>query len=615
VVAVLPRAERRGLVVVLCVGLVAAVFETIGAASILPFMALVMDPTLAARHPAIMAPLSAWGITSPHGALVTLGALVALTLLAANAAGAAAVWAQHNFLARLRCSLSDELFGGFLRHPYDFHVQNDTATLLTVMLTDLDVILASVVGPLLIVVARGFVAAALVSLLFVREPLITLVALGLLGSAYLLTYRLLRNHQSRVGSEMNIAAVDRFRSAYEGLGGVKELIVLGRQRFALSRYHDATSRLSRSQALAGLTATLPRFVLETVAFGGIVGATLWIVVRGDGSAQAAVPILALYAFAAYRLMPALQQIFGAAVAFGCGLASFETVERHIALIRGDGKRPQRSDGEAIVAIDAPTMDRDLELRDVSFTYPGATRAALRDVSITIRRNESIGLVGRTGAGKSTLADIVLGLYQPSAGHIALNGVVLDSATLKGWRRRVGYVPQSVFLANATVRQNIAYGVDDDQIDTARVLEAARLAQLDEFVRELPAGYDTCIGERGVKLSGGQRQRIGIARALYDRPDVLVFDEATSALDGLTEDAVMEAIRMLSGQRTILLIAHRLRTVKACDRVIMLDAGAVVAQGRYDDLMRVSLPFRRLAGRGETVPDHERFPSALRQGPE
>jgi ABC-type multidrug transport system fused ATPase/permease subunit len=237
---------------------------------------------------------------------------------------------------------------------------------------------------------------------------------------------------------------------------------------------------------------------------------------------------------------------------------------------------------------------------VSFTYPGATRAALRDVSITIRRHESIGLVGRSGAGKTTLADLVLGLYQPSAGHVAADGVVLDPARLPGWRRRVGYVPQSVFLANATVRQNIAFGLDSDEIETARVHEAAHLAQIDEFVTRLPDGYDTLVGERGVKLSGGQRQRIGIARALYHRPDVLVFDEATSALDGLTEDAVMEAIRRLCAQHTILLIAHRLRTVKACDRVIMLDEGAVVAQGHYDELMRISLPFRRLAGRGATA---------------
>jgi ABC-type multidrug transport system fused ATPase/permease subunit len=278
------------------------------------------------------------------------------------------------------------------------------------------------------------------------------------------------------------------------------------------------------------------------------------------------------------------------------------VERHLKAIRDGGDAPPRTLSPA-ESIDAPAMHRDLRFVNVTFTYAGAPRAALRDVSIVIRRNESIGLIGPTGAGKTTLADIVLGLYQPCAGNVAVDGVVLDAARLPSWRCRVGYVPQSVFLANATVAQNIAFGLAQCEIDQRRVHEVARLAQVDAFVQALPERYDTCIGERGVKLSGGQRQRIGIARALYHRPDVLVFDEATSALDGLTEDAVMEAIRTLSGQHTIILIAHRLRTVKACDRVVMLDEGVVVAEGPYGELMRSSLPFRRLAGAGAASGTH------------
>ena len=243
-----------------------------------------------------------------------------------------------------------------------------------------------------------------------------------------------------------------------------------------------------------------------------------------------------------------------------------------------------------------SFKKEIRLQGVGFTYPTANRPALANITLTIPQNQSVGLVGRTGSGKTTLADILLGLYPAGEGAIRIDDVVLTELNARSWRKRVGYVPQHVFLTNATVSQNIALGIPPDQIDHDAVRRAAQMAQATEFIEQLPSGYDTVVGERGVKLSGGQRQRLGIARALYHNPDVLVFDEATSALDGMTEDAVMQAVQSLSSERTMILIAHRLRTIQACDRIVMLDAGRVVADGDYDTLISTSPAFQKLAGR-------------------
>lgn len=594
----LPPSERRAALWLFLAMLLAAGLETLGVASIMPFMAVVMDPAMLSGLGPLREILASLGVASDRDAVVAIGVAVFAILVLSNVAAALSLWMQHRYLARVQHALSDELFGGFLAQPYGFHVMRDAASLSNTVFIHVNGAITQALAPMLLGLARVFVVISLLALLIAKDPVIALAALGLFGLAYAGVYGALRGRQTNLGSTLAEAAEDRYRVVLEALGAIKELLVLGRSQESRARFNVASLRYFRSSSLNLAISVLPRYLLESVAFGGIVLVTILLVLSGGGMTQT-IPTLALYAFAGYRMMPALQQIYASAVALRFAGAAVDALERDLVECRSALVQVPRAAGTA-----ALPRDGVLAVRDVSFSYPGADRPALHDVSLEIMPRQTVGVVGRTGSGKTTLADLLLGLYEPASGVITYGGQPLTREAIASWRRQVGYVPQGVFLANASIAENIALGVPAAERDVAKVRRAAQLAQADEFISALPRGYDTDVGERGVRLSGGQRQRLGIARALYHDPSFLVFDEATSALDGMTEEAVMSALRSLSGSRTIFLIAHRLRTVESCDRIFVMESGRLVAAGTYAELERDSAAFRRLLG-----PDNATEPAA------
>ncbi len=586
--AILPSASRRGLIKVVLISLVTAIFETASVASILPFMAIVMNPGVVSDYPLLMRSLAALGVQSQQSEIIAAGVLTIVILALGNAVTALNLWTQTRYLAATRRELASELFTGYMQLPYSFHIQRDTASLTQVLTGDVDSALTGFLASLLLIVSRGLTGLILVTLIVAVDPMVAMGSVLVLGGGYAIVYRLIRAKQSQLGTKMVAISEQLGRNGLEGLAGVKELRVLGREATSSNNYRGALSELSLIQASNSLATALPRYVIEVFAYAGIVAITLVLVLKGE--ATAAMPSLALYALAGNRLAPTFQQLFAAAVTIKYHTLAVTALEHDLKEVRGNpGQHADVVDGSPL------QFRNEIRLSSLGFTYPTANRPALSDVSLVIPQNQSLGLVGRTGSGKTTLADILLGLYPPASGSISIDGVEMTLENERAWRKRVGYVPQHVFLTNSSVAQNIALGVPNDQIDLLAVKRAAQMAQAEEFIEQLPESYDTVVGERGVKLSGGQRQRLGIARALYHNPDVLVFDEATSALDGMTEDAVMEAVQSLSIERTMILIAHRLRTVQACDRIVMLEAGRVVADGSYDDLMATSGAFQRLAG--------------------
>ena len=475
-----------------------------------------------------------------------------------------------------------------MRLPYSFHLERDTASLSRVLGSDVESALGGFLASLLGVVAKGLSGFVLISFIVIVDPLVALGTVVVLGGGYMFIYRLIRVRQSRLGAKMVEASVALGRATLEGIAGIKELRVLGRESTSTSSYNQVLSTLVKTQAQNLLAAALPRYVIEVIAYAGIVAVTLGFVLKGEG--MAAVPSLALYALAGNRLVPIFQQFFAAAITIKYHTKAVESLVFDLKTVRAHIEQPTSIEDSTRLI-----FNHSLQLSNVVFQYPSAHTPSLKGISLTILKNQSIGFVGKTGSGKTTLADVILGLYQPQSGSISVDGVTLTEDNERMWRKRVGYVPQTVFLTNATIAENIALGIPKNKIDHLAVARAAQMAQAEEFIDLLPDSYGTVVGERGVKLSGGQRQRLGIARALYHQPDVLIFDEATSALDGMTEDAVMQAVQKLSQQCTMILIAHRLRTIQACDRVVMLDGGLVVADGQYAELMENSPAFRRLAG--------------------
>ncbi len=395
-----------------------------------------------------------------------------------------------------------------------------------------------------------------------------------------------------------MANSERFRITNEALTGVKDIKLLGRESAYVENYRAPSHRMARATTTIQIVSLVPRFALEAIAFGGMILLCLALLdqqgLTSGATLGGILPILGLFAFAGQRLMPELSKLYQSLAQLQAGAPAVDIIHHDLMDEAGSGTLQS--------FIPSPVgLKQVLELVDVHYRYPGTTLAGLSGVSLGIRAGERIGIVGSTGAGKTTLADLILGLLQPSEGRILADGKPITEENLRAWQQSVGYVPQDIFLTDASISQNIALGVPPYEIDEARVLRAAEIARIDEFIREeLPNGYATTIGERGVRLSGGQRQRVGIARALYHDADLIVFDEATSALDNLTEREVMEAIDALPGDKTVLMIAHRLSTVQRSDRIIVLDHGHVVGYDSWDVLMAGNGVFQRIARLGEAA---------------
>ena len=594
VLHLLTRRERQQALLLIPLVIVMALAEVAGIASIAPFLTLVADPDAAQTMPVLGWAYGAFGFESDRSFLVAVGIGVIVALIGASAVRATGTWILFRFGSIRSHTVGRRLLIRYLQQPYPFFLERNGAELANNVLQEVGQVINGVVLPGLQLAARAVAALAIVILLVTIDPILALLVTLVLGGAYVAIYLISRGYLRRIGRERVQANQARYRAASEAFGGIKDLLLLGRQAEMVQRFSRPSLAFARTQANSRILGTVPRQALEAVAFGSIVAFVLVLLSSGRPVIDV-VPMVGLYAFAGYRLMPALQQIFAAATQIRYSQAALDEVHAMVRRVDATMADPDAfPDREAQPPL--PFRDR-LRFENVTFAYAGS-ETVLRDVTLDIPVRSHVAFVGPTGAGKTTLIDVLLGLLRPTAGRITVDGTTLDDANRPRWQARVGYVPQAIYLTDDTVTRNIALGLPDERIDGPAVRRAARLAQLDTFVEgELPHGYETVVGERGVRLSGGQRQRIGIARALYHDPDVLVFDEATSALDGTTEDAVYGAIDDLAGDKTIVTIAHRLATVREADRVFLLEHGRLVACGTYDELLRDSPTFRTMAREG------------------
>jgi ABC-type multidrug transport system fused ATPase/permease subunit len=567
--------ERRGALGLLGLMIVGMLLETLGIGLVVPALALLTEPEYSRRFPALQGMLAYFG--NPSRSQLILGAMVALAVvfLVKNSFLAFLVWRQMRFTFTMPAQLSQRLFAAYLRQPYTFHLRRNSAELLRNVTVDVSILANNAMLPGLILISETLVLLGLCTVLMIFEPLGALAVVSVLGLAAWGFHRLMRRRIERWGLARQHHEGLRIQHLQQGLGGAKDIKVLGREAEFLNRYEVHNVQSARMAQLHSTFQQFPRLWLEVLAVTGL--AMLVAVMLAQGSALGDIlPTLGLFAAAAFRLMPSANRAIAAAQSLRYGLPVIDTLHAEL--------EASRAPAETRAGVGAP-FGRELMLNQVSFTYPGAARQALTDLSLSIACGETVGFIGSSGAGKSTLVDVVLGLLKPDHGEVRVDGVDIASS-MRNWQAQIGYVPQSIFLTDESLRSNVAFGLREDHIDDAAVWRALRAAQLEEFVRSLPDGIQTPVGERGVRLSGGQRQRVGIARALYHDPAVLVLDEATSSLDTATERGVMQAVDALHGAKTIVIVAHRLSTVERCDRLYRLEGGRVVEHGTPATMLAV-----------------------------
>ena len=578
-----------------------ALLEAAGALAVYGLIRVIGDPASGERAPALFA-ASPGGVASE---VALLAGVLAVFYLAKNGLSALLAVRRNRVASRSIAALSARLFRAYLKAPYARHLRRNSAELVRNATDSCEVAFESVAKALLVVATELLVLTGLVLVLLVAAPWITLLSIALLFAGLALVLRLTQRSLDAWGRRAEERKVESIRRVQQSLGGLRELKVMGRGEFFGQQFAQLQDELAALRERGMNLVSAPPLLIETGFVLSMLVVVVLLVAQGEdaggGATAGVLPPLGLYAYAGFRAIPSMHRISMNFNFARFGLAAVENLERDLADFESepDAETPplveelsdQLSDQEPAV------FAEEISLEKVSFQYEGASSLALDSVDLRIARGESLGVVGRTGSGKSTLVDLLLGLLSPSDGRVAVDGRDIASA-LAGWQSQLGYVPQDVYLMDDTLQRNVALGFADDEIDTPRVERAVARAQLAEFVRNLPDGLQTVVGERGVRLSGGEVQRVAIARALYHEPQLIIFDEATSSLDPATEAELTAAIERLHADQagvTLVTVTHRIATVAGCDRLVFLEQGRLAGEGRYADLVAENSAFRAMLG--------------------
>ena len=593
--AILTPRQRRYVLVMQLFSLLMAFSTVTGIVAIAPFFAVLGDAQLIDHNAALEWLYVHGGFTSHRTFVVALGAAFVGVMLLANLVNLMGTLAMNRAATRVGAELQATLFGEYLLRPYSFHTATNGTTLFNNVMYETTRVTVGILQNGFVVITNLVTASLITITVLLLQPALAVAMIAALAGGYALIYVAVRHRLLRSGRAQSQFSTEQVQIVNESFGAIKEILMLQVQDFFHGRFERASRAASLAAARSNAVAQSPRHLMECVAVTGLVGIALLLAGREAGIGQW-LGQLTFLAFAAYRLLPMLQQVFAAIVRIRADRAGLELIAPDLRLARRAARSGAANQATPACAVGWQQRPREeIRLRGASFHYRADRPRALSEVSLRIPAGSAVGIVGPNGSGKTTLVDLIAGLLVPDAGCVEVDGIALDDATRPAWQSRIAYVPQNIFLLDASVAQNIALGVPAATIDQGRLVEAARLARLDDLIATLPKGYQHRVGERGIELSGGQRQRIGIARALYKEASVLLLDEATNALDGLTEQEMIVTLERLRGRYTTILIAHRLSSVRSCELIFELEDGKLINSGTYDGLLKSSEAFRRMAG--------------------
>ena len=566
--------------------LLQGIFQVLGVASIFPFLALVSDPDRLAESRFTAAITERFPGFESSDLILNAGIGAVAMLLISNAINMVSEFTRTYYSLALGQWLRVYIMRKIASREYAYFLETNPSLLMKKIGADVAGFISGVFLPILDVLVRVVCLFLMLVLLFFVNVNIAIGSILIFGSVYVALLWVLKARMGKISNELKEINREAGKALYQFVAGMKVILVQNKSEFFISGYDSLTRRHVRLSAIIPVVSNFPRYLIEPLAFGGLV-VVVMVLSAQDRDFQSLIPVLGVMAFAGYRMLPALQFLYGGLTGIIAQKHCLEEIRDEI-----EGFKPIPSPTNA--SRNSITFSKALEARDVSFLYRGSSQPVLRKICFTLPKGGSLGIVGSTGSGKSTLIDLIMGLHNPVSGTFWVDDQCLEQENIRGWREKIGYVPQDIFLLDDSVAENIAFGVPSEKIDRKRLREAASAAQILEFIEtELPGGFACRVGDRGVRLSGGQRQRIGLARALYDRPEVLVLDEATSALDNRTESDLMRAVESLGRNITLIMVAHRMTTVQKCDKIILLEDGCIRAQGTFEELRAGDPAFQRL----------------------
>lgn len=575
---------KAGCLIILA--LIAALFDAAGVASIVPFLTLLSDPSAIQKHDLLLRIYNYSGFHSSRDFLFFLGWLTLGLVILSSVFQALSQYTLMRFGEMRRVSLSSRLLRKYLSQPYSYFLTQHSSNITRNLLSEVNVVTGRCIIPFVLLVANSLHAVVLVVLILLLEPVIALGATVVIGGAFMIIFFFMRNRIIEYGNRRIEASRNSFMTASEVLGGIKDVKLYNLESSFIYKFDKFITQYSSYNASNEVASIIPRFSIQILVFGGMMAA-LMLLLHNDRDISEILPTMGLLAFAGTRILPKFQIIYQCTARMRYGSPALHMIEEHLKMPEVDW---QEEEFKPI------PLKKEISLRNASFSYPEGDRPAVRNLNLTIPINHTIGLIGASGAGKTTVIDLILSLYSPSEGALEIDGHAIDANNRRNWQQLLGYVPQDIFLLDTSIKENIAFGVPLERIDEALVQHVAKIANIHDFiVNELPDGYNTKVGERGVRLSGGQKQRIGIARALYREPKVLVFDEATSAVDNITEREIVKTLKDIGKNRTIIMIAHRLDTIRNCDCIYLMKEGAIIASGTFDELANTSPDFQEMLG--------------------